>query len=291
MNFLPFVFTFLLILSFISSFLFSSLRGTARENKVILVQHKTYLHLISEQNKKLFKKYQKSQPQDAEKNLKPHPPKDKKTQKKRQEPRLSHEGYEKSKLNLIPLIHGDVSALKPLLERTAIRLIEILYGGCAFYTSSSVKDIARTIVKHMMEEKIESLEELTFKNNKPLEQVYYKMLKGTNTGYPSLSEYICFNKKEKTTPIFFYYASKPVLRAALGEEFAKKVFDLEMKNWLEDSKCKALNRSQFTALLTSSKLDSQIESLMNFNRRNKGLRQIGQAEKEKIRALRHIDDT
>ncbi|MGH2638636.1 MAG: hypothetical protein ACRDF4_05060, partial [Rhabdochlamydiaceae bacterium] len=132
MNFLPFVFTFLLLLTLMSSFLFSSVMGTARENKVILSQHHAYLKLLSDQNEKFFESKKEKIPKipSKEKQEKTRVPKE-----NEKEPRSINDGCETSKLHLITLIHGDNPHVKHALEQTAIRLIEILYGSYDFYKS------------------------------------------------------------------------------------------------------------------------------------------------------------
>ncbi len=57
----------------------------------------------------------------------------------------------------------------------------------------------------MLEKKKEDFSEL-FPNG-PLADIYYKMLKGTNTGYPALEEYFKIEKTEKKPPINWAYAS------------------------------------------------------------------------------------
>ncbi len=286
MNFLPFVFTLLLLLTFISSFLFSSVMGTARENKVILSQRHAYLKLLSNQHHQLYKSMKKK----AIKATNPPPPPnpvDKTPKEVDKKPRSSTEGYEKSKLNLIMMLSSDQPQVQKTLEETAIRLIDILYSPYKFYNETPVKDIARTIVKQIIKDKIECFEELRF-DNIEMNKIYYKMLKGTNTSYPALSEYFSLNKQIKSA-IYFRYASKPVLRALLGDGLAKSVFDAELKNWEKNKLRKVLPKEDFIALTKNDPQALIKAEILDFSTKHKGPIQIHHEISEKIRAIHPVE--
>jgi hypothetical protein len=280
MNFLPFVFTFLLLLTMITSFLFSSVLGTARANKMILSEHIAYIKLIAMQNKSLFKPKKTITSKEHKENT-PQPPK-----ADDPEPRSINEGLEKSKLNLFAMIHGNNPQMQQVSEKIALRLLEILYGSCSFYNKAEAKNI----VHQMIVQKIESFEELELAS----EQMYYKMLKGTNTGYPALGEVfrIC---KEEPKPIYFRYATKPLLRAAVGETLANKVFDAEIKQWMQNKSKKVMLKKNFIELLKSEHSSlvplGLVGKFFNFDWKNKGQRQVFQNKKEKIRALHQAEKT
>lgn len=272
MNFLPFVFTFLLLLTMVSSFLFSSAIGTAREGRVILEHHESYHALLSKQNEKTFKS-KKGKYKAGDK--KPLKKRDKTPQAGDREPRSCLDGCDGSKLNLYAMIHGIDPDIKHVLEQSAIRLIESLYHGYPFYNSAQTKDIAHTLVKQMIRQEANSLEEVKF-DDRQLQLIYYKMLKGTNTGYPSLLEYVSLNPK--TDSIYFQYASKPVLKGVLGERFAEKVFALEKKQWEKNKYCKALVKDKFMELVTTEHTSlvpfNLIKPIFNFKKDKKGVVQI-----------------
>lgn len=278
MNFLPFVFTFLLLLTLISSFLFSSVMGTARESKVIVSHHRAYSKLISDQNSTSFKKKTKDGPNHPKKEHHPpgsHDP----------EPRSTNEGLEMGKLNLFAMIHGNNPQVQEVLAQAAAQLLDILYGKCAFYN----KPFCKTMIAQMIDQKIESFEELKLENDKD----YYKMLKGTNTGYPALGEYFRIEKKT-AKPIYFRWATKPVLRAVLGEELAKTVFDSEREKWLQDKSKKVMIRKDFEDLLKSNNSSlltyGLLGEMMDFDNKKKGSPQIHQEGKEKIRAMHQVEE-
>jgi hypothetical protein len=285
MNFLPFVFTLLLLLTFISSFLFSSVMGTARENKVILSQRHAYLKLLSNQHHQLYKSMKKKTENAGEK--KPQQKRDKTPKKVDEKPRSSTEGFEKSKLNLIMMLSSDQPQKQKILEETAIRLIDILYRPYEFYHKTPVKDVARTIVKQIIKDKIECFEELRF-DNPELNEIYYKMLKGTNTSYPALSEYFSLNKQIKSA-IYFRYASKPVLRVLLGDGLAKSVFDAELNNWEKNKLRKVLPKEEFIALTKNDPQALIKAEVLDFSTKHKGPIQIHHEISEKIRAIHPVE--
>src|SRR5690242_16666846 len=101
MNFLPFVFTFLILLSLMSSFLFSSAFRIARESKLIQTGHQTYLTLLSKQAEESFTKKTDETAQIGKEK------KEKRTKKpaspasaEDKPPRSFHDGCEESKINL-----------------------------------------------------------------------------------------------------------------------------------------------------------------------------------------------
>ncbi len=283
MSFLPFVFTFLLLLTLVGSFLFTSVMGTARESKLIEKQHVAYHALLSKQNIESFEKYKK----EIEGGETPagKPKSQVKEHNEEKAPRAFHDGAEGSKMNIYALYDTGNPKLQHHVKETLIRLIEILYGS---YEFAKGKDMAYSIVKQMMEKEIESLEDVKFKSRE-LDAIYYKMLKGTNTSYPALSEYVRIDKKAK--PIYFRYAPKQVIRAALGEELAAKVFELEKKNWRENHASKALKKVDFEPLLKADpKVPQELVNLLfNFKNDKKGTAQIHCEEHEKIRALHLIN--
>ncbi len=285
MNFLPFVFTFLLLLSLISSFLFSSVLSSARENRVILQHHKAYLQLLSKQNEAHYDKHyepKKGDPPSKKTN------RDLTAKEEDKEPRSTNDGRETSKVNLTAMIHGNNPQLQQVTHDITIRLLDLLYGDCDFYKNSS-----KAIVEQMMKQKIDTFEELRFEDQN-LSRIYYKILKGTNTGYPSLHEYFRLSDVN-IKPIYFRYTSKVVLRAALGEKTAHAVFEAERKTWLTSKLKKAMKRKDFEVLMQAHN-DSlisfnDINPLFEFSNKTKGRPQVHQEGTEKIRAFHPIETT
>ena len=284
MNFLPFVVSLLILLTIISSFMFSSVIGTARGKEVILSHHQAYLSLISSQNKKLYEE-NKPPPITAQpKQGKKKPLKQEKKFTKHRRDRLM--GIQESKINLWPMIHGNHPEASKALQSIVAQLITDLYSSSPFFNS---KEIALTLVQEMVSQKIEKLEALSLKDPQ-LDAIYYKLLKGTNTGYPPLSEY-CRLEKQSTPPIHFRYARAPILQAALGKELSQKVLDLEKKQWQQHGRWDALNKDKFQELVQNApacwiKLDL-VPVLFEFKKK-KGAPQILKEDGVKIRAVREV---
>ena len=228
MSFLPFVLSFLLILVLGSSFLFTSFRSTAIEKTVILAQHRAKLGLISKQADAEYKKSQSRK----EKNPDPKPNKEK-TNKIAvyKDKRNKRYGLESSKFNLWPLLYDTDVNKHTALKKSAVRLIQILYQDADFYIDAHDPNLAEKILTEMISQKGEDLSQL-FPKNLP-SAIYYKMLKGSNTGYPPLGEYFKIEKSDKA-PIQWAYATTPILRAVLGDEATNRILAAEKAAWEEN---------------------------------------------------------
>lgn len=283
MSFLPFVLSFLLILVLGSSLLFNSFRSTAIEKTVILAQKNAKLCLISEQAAIEYKKLKKRKTPGEKK------PKAKNPAKVIAYPdiRNKRHGLDSSKFNLWPLFNKENNTPSVALYKSAIRLIQILYQDADFYKAEHDPDLARKIIDEMVSKKGEDFSQL-FPTNE-LATIYYKMLKGTNTGYPSLEEYF---KIEKTTnpPINWAYATTPILQAALGEAATHRVLAAEKASWEKDHHKKILTEEDLRALLQKhSNTDFDINNLKTFfcfDRREKGLPHLYIEEKSKVVATK-----
>lgn len=288
MNLLPFVFTFLLLLTLLTSFMFSSAIRITREKEIVLAEREAYLTLLSKQNKDRFDKKRPPQKKQERGPQKKSRDRQKKfADKNHQDFRDVRMGYEGSKVNLWPMIHGDNPRLKSALQKTVTHLIEILYSPYSFYKTSSKKEIARAIVQAMIDQKIESFDKLHL-SDPELDCVYYTLIKGTNTGYPPLTEYCCLNNAS-TPPIHFRFTSKPVIRAVLGESLAQQLFDLEKKNHAVNSKRHALTKKEFLEFVQthpSSEFDyNLVTELFYFKNEEKGVPQLSLKKGVKIRAF------
>jgi glycosidase len=286
MNFLPFVITFLLLLVIGSSTFFSSVRSTSIEKKILLAQTQAKLTLISEQAKASFK----AQKKEAEKNTPPPtPPTPKAPKQKTQtyiEKRFCRAQYDSSKLNLWPLLNNSNPAVVKFIYETSKRLIDKLYREADFYRP----DLGDEIMKVIGSKKGESFQDLFPENNERLSKIYYKMLKGTNTSYPALTEYFKIEKTEDNKPpIQFPYASAPILQAALGEDVAKLIFEKEKAFWEKAHKNWALTKEQVRDLLAhhSNIFDiNNLDTAFSFDRAKKGLPHAHIEETSKVMAVR-----
>lgn len=265
MSFLPFVLSFLLILVLGSSFLFTSFRSTAVEKTVILAKHRAKLGLITKQAEAEYKKGLTKKPKNS------NPTSKGKDQKAvYQDPRNQREGFDSSKFNLWPLLHNTDMTKYPVLKRSAIRLIQILYQDDDFYKKARDPDLAEKIIDALI---LEKREELTQIPKKVPADIYYKMVKGTNTGYPALGEYFKIEKVAKA-PIQWAYATTPILRAVLGDEATKRVLEAERAAWDEDHHKRAMPKEALRdLLLKQSNPDfdiTHLETFFSFDKIKKG---------------------
>jgi hypothetical protein len=276
MNFLPFVLSFLLIIVLGSSLLFQSFRSTSTEKTIIVSQNRAKLELISIQAAQEYDSIaSKKTPEEGKKEKKepplqgPKPARRTPTEATYIASRSLRQNLDSSKFNLWPVIHSQV--VDPLAYQSAIRLIDILYQKAEFYDPG----LAKKIIDHMIEAKEDSFPKLFPKKDPDLARIYYKMLKGTNTGYPSLEEYFLLDKSDKA-PVRFPYASLPVLQAVLGKRITQKILASEEDKWTNNHRTKILTKDELKKLLEhhAGEFDSnKLDTIFTFNRADKGLPQ------------------
>ncbi len=284
MSFLPFVLSFLLLLVIGSSFLFTSFRSTSLEKTVILAQNRARLGLLSKQAEVDYKKSQPNQPSKGGKKNKSDKEKNGKVPVYKDE-RNQRDGLQSSKLNLWPLFKSQTSSEYTTLQKSVVRLIQILYQDADFYRNANDPDLANKIVKEMIDQKVEELSQ--FPQNISSE-IYYKMLKGSNTGYPALGEYFKIEKSGKA--IQWPYAKTPILRSVLGDDATNRILAAEKAAWEENHHKKALPKEILRGLLlkhTNPDFDiSQLETIFSFDNSNKDIPHIYIEKQNKVMAMK-----
>ncbi len=282
MNLLPFVFSFLLVLAVGSSMRMRATCSTVRQEAIIEEKKKAYFSLISKQAKAKYRSLRKK----AEKNLSYK--KKKKRKNRSLEMRLEYSPYPSSRFNLFPLLHPKPDTPSEILRQQAIRLIQILYQETEWYRSFHDKQLADKIVDGMVaSKKRDQLSDFTFDNS--LQFVYYKMLQGTNSGYPSLEDYFRIDKNDSRA-IRFRYASIPVLKAALGIELFNKVLSAEqIKQRKEENKSSTLTEKELQELVQNQKSttihSNKVSQIFSFSNKGKGV-PMSDNYKGKVRAIR-----
>ncbi|MBS0648490.1 MAG: hypothetical protein JSS10_04600 [Verrucomicrobia bacterium] len=273
--------------------LLTSFRSLLVEKTVILGRNSAKLLLISKQAEKDFKKIARKKNSSEAKipDQPPDPSKAAKTKNKTpayKEKRSLRYGLDSSKINLWPLLQGNDNSLSDALYKITIRLIQILYQDAEFYKSARDPKLAEKIVQAMLAKKGEKFKELFPEG--PLANIYYKMLKGTNTGYPPLEEYFKIEKIEKKAPINWAYASTAVLQAVLGEETTQRILAAEKASWEENHRKRVLTKEKLRALLQSHPSPdfdiNSLETVFSFDRKGKGLPHAYIEEKSKVMATR-----
>ncbi len=143
---------------------------------------------------------------------------------------------------------------KNINYESGARLLRFLYGHTPWFAE---KDLEYEILDAMLsceEETVSSLAVL-FPKEPRLQEIYYKMLKGTpnydikrKKGYPPLEDFLYLGEKEQKA-VYFYYASYPVLFAVLGESIAEEILSLERKKWEKDHKLHTVMEEELRSLL------------------------------------------
>lgn len=262
MSFLPFVLSFLLILVVGSSLLFQSFRSTALEKTVILGRNEAKLSLKSKQARKEFKALQskeKMSSQNQKTQQQVSAQKDTKIKEYIQKRDLRR-NEDASKFNLWPLVYEPDSVASKILYKKAIKLIEILYDQTDFYRTSTNPKPATALVDALISQKKGTFSEL-FPKDPELSRLFYKMLRGTNTGYPRLEEYFKIEESKNKPPICFSHASIPVLKSILGEKITGQILEQEKKKWEKKPKERILTKEELSQLVLKHR--TEITELLN----------------------------
>lgn len=287
MSFLPFVLSLLIILVLGSSFLFTSYRSTSLEKTVILAQHRAHLTLMSKQAEAEYKMSERKKPTVPDN---PQTPATKEKKEKipvYKDKRSKRYGLESSKVNLWPLLNDKNKTVSSTLYKSAIKLIQILYQDADFYKEAADPKLAQKILDEMIAKKKDDLTGL-FPEDEFLAGIYYKMLKGSNTGYPPLGEYFKIEKTDQP-PIQWAYASTPVLRALLGDSTTKTILETEKTAWEANHRTKTLPKETLRVLLQKSNSGfdvSQLTTIFLFDKREKGSPHTYVDGKSKVTASR-----
>jgi hypothetical protein len=288
MSFLPFVLTFLLILTLGSSLLFQSFSSTSIEKTIILAKKQTRLNLRSEQARKGFKALQIKAKED-----KKEPPTQlqgpsKEKAKEYIDKRALRKNKNSSKFNLWPLVYEPDSVASKILYKKAITLIEMLYGQTDFYKTSTYPKLATALVDAILGQKKEDFIKL-FPKDPELSKAFYKMLKGTNTGYPRFEEYFKIEECKGKAPICFAEASIHVLTAVLGEKVTSEIKALEKKKWEVKPKERVLTKEELVKLFLTTRTDitdqMNLEDIFSFTKPENSLPKAYVNEKTKIMSM------
>ena len=211
------------------------------EKTLILAQNRAKLTLLSKQAEKDYKSSLVKKTTDSEK------PKEKKEETNKpvvyKNKRQKRSGLDTSKFNLWPLLN--TPAPPPALYKSAIRLIQIVYQDADFFKNDP--QLARNILDAMISKKGDDFAQL-FPKDEYLSGIYYKMLKGSNTGYPSLEEYFKI-EKSNDPPIRYAYATTPILRAVLGDEATHRILEAEKASWEANHRQRVLSEEKLRTLL------------------------------------------
>ena len=138
---------------------------------------------------------------------------------------------ESSKFNLSPLYKDPVD---PLYQEVAKTLLRNLYN------LDPLEELIRP------SEKPTTLVEIYSTCTNP---IFYKLFKGTATGYLPLEDYFTLSDDKKAKPLSFRKASAPVLTAVFGPEITAAIFEAEKKKWEKDHRKLSLTKEELIALI------------------------------------------
>lgn len=150
--------------------------------------------------------------------------------------RVQSQPFEMSKLSITTLFTDEIDTQKHLLQIT-YNLLDDLYGDMPFIKQLQNPHWQKDLIAALMEEGSHKGDDIDLIDIRPkdklLASIYYKILKGTSgyhlhpkKGIPPLTDFISVATKRRK-PIFFCYASLPVMSAALGKDLAVMILERE----------------------------------------------------------------
>jgi hypothetical protein len=141
---------------------------------------------------------------------------------------------EVAKLNLAPLLSKNYTTSYELLYETTAQLLRLLYKDKLFPKDSVEYRLLDELIASARDQSKESALTAFSPKDPELQEIYYKMLKGTVSSYPPLADYFTLNRDGKTAAVHFKFASKPLLLALFGEKITETILQDEKKKWEKD---------------------------------------------------------
>ncbi len=170
---------------------------------------------------------------------------------------------EYAKLNISTLFENSINPKANPIYKVASRLIASLYSHTPIFKNASVQKLEEKILDAIIQKGISlktstSLNEL-FPDDPALKEIYYKMLKGTNSckiaeniGTPRLSDFFSCSKQKQENTLYFAFASKPLLEALFDQEIALKIISLEKMNIQNKNPPYSLGKNELQTLLLNT---------------------------------------
>lgn len=284
MNVLPLVFAFLLILSFSAHSLLQRRIDTKIE-ELGYSGAMNAIRLAGDEEVKLRNEVLNNiESAKAPKTGKTAKPRDAKVEKD-DEPERRTKNFESKRLkpsivdcagakfNLSPLFEKGALSFYDAYYEIAARLINRLYGHASFFTPDLEYQVLDLIIKQGKANPPALFTDL-HQDQGGLSDLLYKMIIGTQEydlakgmGYPPLAHFFYFDASKQKKPLYFYFASKILLDAALGEEAADAVMAEEKKLWEKKEPRYILKHEEFTALMSQkypTKVSKEVIELFNF---------------------------
>ncbi|HSW87417.1 MAG TPA: hypothetical protein VLG49_07980 [Rhabdochlamydiaceae bacterium] len=184
-----------------------------------------------------------------------------------------------SKLNIGPLLIKPAPSFNGKLYESAAHMIRDLYQTKSFFKDSNMEHLEYRVLDGLIEtgkskESASSLAQL-FPSDPKLRNIFYKMLKGTNTydllldkGIPPLGDFFIVDRAITTKPVYFAYASELLLVAFFGKKNVESIIETEKQKWEEDHKHHALSKTDLETIILSNTQErinlNEFEDLLNF---------------------------
>lgn len=261
MNILPFVLSFLLLMSLLVGSMLKEMKGLAVGRNVVATKVHEDQNLQSEIATQQYKDKTEEGSTAPVKEKGPKKPKEVRQDNKPISRRSYYCSTEWAKFQLRSLLDKPESAQRLPAYNVAIRLIEDLYSHANFWKTTADPKLATKIIDQLLKGKGEELID-RFKEDAKLETIFRRMLAGTNSydvehkkGYPPFLDFFSLEKNGKNKAIAFVYASYPVLQAAIGKKLVEKLKIAEQSN-----KDKVLLGDDFEALIKTDSHDSVVPS-------------------------------
>ncbi len=258
MNILPFVLSFLLLMSLLVGSMLKEMKGLAVGRKVVETKVHEDQNLQSEIATQQYKDKTEEGTTPPAKEKGPKKPPEERKNNKPFSKRSYYCSTEWAKFQLRSLLDKPESAKRLPAYNVAIRLIEDLYQHTKFWKDAHDPELATKIVNLLIKEKDDELID-RFKNEAKLAPIFRQMLAGTNSydvkdkkGYPPFLDFFSLEKNGKNKAIAFVYASYPVLQAAIGKKLVEKLKIAEGKDG------RVLIGDDFEALIKTDPHDSVV---------------------------------
>lgn len=274
MNVLPFILAFLLILSFSSYTLFKDFTATQLEAWGSTGYLQTEREARGQSAEKLYRLAKKTNGPRKKKNADEKGKGKKRTFKSRR----SHcVPLEEAKLNLAFLLTtAPSSSSYAILYETAATLIRTLYNRQPFWKEGIERPLLDEMIRQGKAHPQAATFGALFPENKELAELFYILLKGTQSynletleGIPIFSDFFLIDSTPSEKPIYFCFASLPLLSALFGPEITHAITEEEQKKWEQKKRNYTLKRTELEDLLTrfpNTKYSfEQYKELMNFS--------------------------
>jgi hypothetical protein len=245
MNILPLVLSSILILAIGSAALFREGKSTHLQEYCYSGFMKAERQARSEMVKRNYDRIKKKQGPEKKKPGEKKSPPDETFVSRKERSCIT----ELSSLNISSLF----TSKSPILYEISAKLIRALYKEAPFFKEAKIPQLEYRLLDSMIakakaNKKAIHLWELS-PDEEELQPIFYKMLKGTHFSYPSLGDYITFDRNKERKAINFSFASTPLLAVLFSDAGAQAILDEEYKLWEKDHRNHRLSDNALLELL------------------------------------------